>query len=135
MTRRIRRKMFATLAVVAICSISGATTAQADSNDHEHSDHVLFAQTNNLAGNEVAVFDSGPIDLATSADGKFLYVEAGVAGAIDALRVNPDGTLTNVGTVTGLDGDAFRPLTWQRAIVVVGRLAQQAQGDRREDQD
>jgi DNA-binding beta-propeller fold protein YncE len=48
--------------------------------------------------------DRGPIDLTASEDGKFLYVEAGVAGAIDALRVNGDGTLTAVGTVTGLDG-------------------------------
>jgi 6-phosphogluconolactonase (cycloisomerase 2 family) len=48
--------------------------------------------------------DGGPIDMATSKDGKFLYVEAGGAGAIDALRIHPDGSLTPIGTVTGLDG-------------------------------
>ena len=55
MTRRIRRKIFATLAVVAVCSISGATTASADSG-REHGG-VLFAQTDNPAGNQIAVYD------------------------------------------------------------------------------
>jgi 6-phosphogluconolactonase (cycloisomerase 2 family) len=47
---------------------------------------------------------AGAIDMATSADGRFLYVEAGGAGAIAALRIHADGTLTLIGTVTGLDG-------------------------------
>jgi 6-phosphogluconolactonase (cycloisomerase 2 family) len=47
---------------------------------------------------------SGPIDMATSTDRKFLYVEAGGAGAIDALRIHSDGSLTPVDTVTGLEG-------------------------------
>ena len=63
MTRRIRRKMFATLAAVAVCSVSGATAAQADSSSSKDSDHsgnvagALFAQTNNPAGNQIAVYD------------------------------------------------------------------------------
>jgi DNA-binding beta-propeller fold protein YncE len=48
--------------------------------------------------------DGGPIDLASSPDGRFLYVEAGGAGTIDALRVHNDGTLTPVGSVSGLAG-------------------------------
>jgi 6-phosphogluconolactonase (cycloisomerase 2 family) len=48
--------------------------------------------------------DGGPIDMATSPSGRFLYVEAGGAGAIDALRINDDGSLTSIGRVTGLAG-------------------------------
>jgi 6-phosphogluconolactonase (cycloisomerase 2 family) len=48
--------------------------------------------------------DGGPIDMAASPNGRFLYVEAGGAGAIDALRINRDGSLTSIGSVTGLDG-------------------------------
>jgi 6-phosphogluconolactonase (cycloisomerase 2 family) len=47
---------------------------------------------------------AGTIDMATSADRRFLYVEAGGAGAITALRIHSDGTLTAAGSVTGLDG-------------------------------
>ena len=48
----------------------------------------------------VATTEAGPIDSASS-DG-FLYVETGTAGTIDEFRVNADGTLTSIGTVTGL---------------------------------
>jgi len=48
--------------------------------------------------------DGGPIDLISSPDGRFLYVEAGGPGTIDSLRVHNDGTLTPVGTVSGLAG-------------------------------
>jgi 6-phosphogluconolactonase (cycloisomerase 2 family) len=48
--------------------------------------------------------DAGPIDLATSSDGQFLYVEAGGAGAVDEFSINSDGTLTEIGSVTGLSG-------------------------------
>ena len=48
--------------------------------------------------------DAGPIDLAGSANGQFLYVEAGGTGAVDEFSVNADGTLTSIGSVTGLSG-------------------------------
>jgi 6-phosphogluconolactonase (cycloisomerase 2 family) len=44
--------------------------------------------------------DQGPIDLASS-DG-WLYVEAGLAGAVDAFRVADDGALVPIGSVGGL---------------------------------
>jgi 6-phosphogluconolactonase (cycloisomerase 2 family) len=47
---------------------------------------------------------AGAIDMATSADGRYLYVESGGTGSITALRIHRDGTLTPVGTVSGLDG-------------------------------
>jgi 6-phosphogluconolactonase (cycloisomerase 2 family) len=42
----------------------------------------------------------GPIDLASSGD--FLYAETGVGSTVDEFRVEHDGTLTSIGTVTGL---------------------------------
>jgi 6-phosphogluconolactonase (cycloisomerase 2 family) len=48
--------------------------------------------------------DAGPIDLAGSSNGQFLYVETGGAGAVDELSVNSNGTLTSLGSITGLSG-------------------------------
>lgn len=51
-----------------------------------------------------ATTDAGPIDLAASADGSYLYAEAGGAGAIDEFSVGANGALTEVGSVDGLSG-------------------------------
>jgi hypothetical protein len=50
----------------------------------------------------VAGTDAGPIDMAASPDGRYLYAQAGGAGAIDEFAVNPGGSLTAIGSVTGL---------------------------------
>jgi hypothetical protein len=50
----------------------------------------------------VASTDAGPVDLAASADGSTLYAEAGAAGAVDEFHVNPDGSLSDLGSVAGL---------------------------------
>src|SRR6266516_991067 len=47
-----------------------------------------------------ATTNPGPIDLATS--GGYLYAETGMNGTVDEFAVNSDGTLTPIGTVTGL---------------------------------
>ncbi len=44
----------------------------------------------------------GPIDLAASHNGRFLYVESGSAGTVNEFRVNADGSLGDLGTVDGL---------------------------------
>lgn len=44
----------------------------------------------------------GPIDIAASAGGRFLYVQDGVAGALSAYRVGRGGALTGIGTIGGL---------------------------------
>jgi DNA-binding beta-propeller fold protein YncE len=49
--------------------------------------------------------DAGPIDLAATADGRFLYQHAAGAGAIDEFRVGADGSLTPIGTDSGLPVD------------------------------
>lgn len=46
--------------------------------------------------------DAGPIDMAASSDGHTLYVEAGAVGAVDEFHVNADGSLHDLGSVTGL---------------------------------
>jgi 6-phosphogluconolactonase (cycloisomerase 2 family) len=47
-----------------------------------------------------ATTHAGPIDLASSGD--FLYAETGVLGTVDEFQVGGDGTLTPLGSVTGL---------------------------------
>ena len=49
---------------------------------------------------------AGPVDSAVSSDGRYLYVEAGVAAALDVFRIGPDGALTPTATVpvAGLAG-------------------------------
>jgi hypothetical protein len=42
----------------------------------------------------------GTVDAAGSSDGRFLYVQTGAAGGVDAFRVGPDGSLTPAGSVT-----------------------------------
>ncbi len=50
-----------------------------------------------------AATDAGPVDLAASRHGRYLYQLSGATGNIDAFRVAPDGTLTRIGTTpTGL---------------------------------
>jgi 6-phosphogluconolactonase (cycloisomerase 2 family) len=49
----------------------------------------------------VAATEPGTIDSAAAGD-RFLYVETGIAGTVDEFRVEADGTLTTLGTVTGL---------------------------------
>jgi 6-phosphogluconolactonase (cycloisomerase 2 family) len=50
----------------------------------------------------VATTEPGPIDLAASSDGSFLYGETGITSTVDEYRVESDGMLTKLGTVTGL---------------------------------
>ena len=50
----------------------------------------------------VAETDAGSIDLTPSPDGKFLYAEAGLAGAVDEFAINPDQSLTSLGSVADL---------------------------------
>jgi 6-phosphogluconolactonase (cycloisomerase 2 family) len=42
--------------------------------------------------------DPGTVDSAASRDGRFLYVQTGAAGILDEFAVNPDGTLTKIGS-------------------------------------
>jgi hypothetical protein len=44
--------------------------------------------------------DAGTVDAAVTANGRFLYVQAGAQGNVDAFRVNGDGSLSATGSVT-----------------------------------
>jgi 6-phosphogluconolactonase (cycloisomerase 2 family) len=44
--------------------------------------------------------DAGTVDATASADGGYLYVQAGGPGNVDAFRLSPGGTLTETGSVT-----------------------------------
>lgn len=66
----------------------------------------------NAGSGTVSVFDAalepigltptrgGTVDSAASADGRFLYVQTGAAGGVDAFRIAADGTLAPAGSVT-----------------------------------
>ena len=65
---------------------------------------VAASGTLSLVGSTgvVATTDAGPIDMAASASGHYLYCEAGGAGAVDEFQVNSDGSLSPLGSVAGL---------------------------------
>ena len=46
--------------------------------------------------------EAGAIDMAASADGRFLYAESGGAGTVDVFSVGGDGTLAKLAVVGGL---------------------------------
>jgi hypothetical protein len=52
-----------------------------------------------------ATTDAGPVDLAATGDGRYIYQEATGAGVIDEFKVNDNGSLTQIGTVTGFTPD------------------------------
>jgi DNA-binding beta-propeller fold protein YncE len=66
----------------------------------------------NAGSGNVSVFDSalapvgltatrgGTVDSAAGPDGRFLYVQTGAGGGVDAFRITPDGTLAPAGSVT-----------------------------------
>ncbi|MFT4295261.1 MAG: beta-propeller fold lactonase family protein [Micropruina sp.] len=58
-----------------------------------------------------AATDGGPVDLATSRQGEFLYQLSGADGTVDAYRIARDGSLTRIGsTSTGLGAGNARPV-------------------------
>ena len=61
---------------------------------------VDSAGTPSLLQAVAATTNPGPIDLATS--GGFLYAQTGTNGTVDEFAVHSDGSLTPIGTVTGL---------------------------------
>jgi 6-phosphogluconolactonase (cycloisomerase 2 family) len=44
--------------------------------------------------------DAGTVDAAATANGRYLYVQTGAAGNVDEYRINGDGSLTQIGSVT-----------------------------------
>jgi 6-phosphogluconolactonase (cycloisomerase 2 family) len=56
--------------------------------------------TPSLLAGVAAATNVGPIDLTVS--GRYLYAQTGIAGTIDGFRINGDGSLTSIGSVTGL---------------------------------
>ena len=57
------------------------------------------------ASGVTATTDAGPVDLAASSDGRYIYQEATGAGVIDEFKVNDNGSLTEIGTVPGFTPD------------------------------
>ena len=58
-----------------------------------------------IGGSKVAATTGGgPIDMATSDDGRFLYAESGGTGTINEFRVSSDGALSALGVVPAVHG-------------------------------
>jgi 6-phosphogluconolactonase (cycloisomerase 2 family) len=60
--------------------------------------------------------DAGPIDLAASPDGRYVFELNGLAGDLGVYAVAPDGTLTETSTVHGLP--AFNGFNGMEGIAV-----------------
>lgn len=56
--------------------------------------------TPSLLAGVAATTNTGNIDLTVS--GRYLYVQTGLAGTIDGFHINSDGSLTSIGSATGL---------------------------------
>ena len=62
--------------------------------------------TPSLVAAVAAKTGTGSIDLTASADGKYIYAEAGAGGGtVFELRINSDGSLSPIGSVPGLGAD------------------------------
>jgi 6-phosphogluconolactonase (cycloisomerase 2 family) len=62
--------------------------------------------TPSLVAAVAAQTGTGSIDLTASADGKYIYAEAGAgSGTVFELRINSDGSLSPIGSVPGLGAD------------------------------
>lgn len=66
-----------------------------------------------LSDTDAAVTGLGPIDLAASTNGRFLYVQEAVSGSLGVYQVSHDGGLARIQTIGGLpafDGDGMEGL-------------------------
>jgi len=63
---------------------------------------VAHDGTPTLVAAVAATTDTGPTDMAVSADQRYLYVQGGAAGSVDVFHVGWNGSLTRIQTVMGL---------------------------------
>ncbi len=62
--------------------------------------------TPSLVAPVAATTGAGSIDLTASANGKYLYAEAGAGGGtVFEFQINADGSLSPIGSVPGLGAD------------------------------
>ncbi len=87
----------------ALCWIaeSGRNVYVANAGSANVSAYQLDRNGNATLGANTATA-AGSIDLATTPDGQFLYAESGGTGSVLGFRIAPNGSLTPVGTATGL---------------------------------
>jgi 6-phosphogluconolactonase (cycloisomerase 2 family) len=64
--------------------------------------HLQDDGTATLTDPVAATTSAGPIDLAATSDGQFLYVQESIAGTLGVYKVSADDSLDRVQTVTGL---------------------------------
>ena len=70
-----------------------------------------------------ATVQAGVTDSVTTPDQRFLYVECGGPGTIDAFHVNHDGTLTLIQTITGLPSPLRRDRPQLKRLTALWRPA------------
>jgi 6-phosphogluconolactonase (cycloisomerase 2 family) len=85
----------------ATCWITAADGTLYASNAGSGTESVLRAAPSGaLTSLGTAPTDAGTVDATASGDGRFLYVQTGGAGIVDAYRIGAGGALTEAGSVT-----------------------------------
>ena len=92
---RVATGQAATCWIKAVGSFLFASNAASPS---ESSIAVGAGGSLSLLGNTTT--EAGAVDAAATSDGRFLYVQAGGPGNVDGFRINGDGSLTALGSVT-----------------------------------
>ncbi|WP_416959925.1 lactonase family protein [Streptomyces sp. Agncl-13] len=81
----------------------GGNTGNSTVTGYRTDRHGKLALTNDVGvATPPSAKSQGVIDLAVTKDQKFLYVQNATSGTVDGFRVGRDGSLTKIGTTTGL---------------------------------
>ncbi|MEV8542153.1 beta-propeller fold lactonase family protein [Streptomyces sp. NPDC051572] len=81
----------------------GGNTGNSTVTGYRTDRHGKLALTNDVGvATPPSAKSQGVIDLAVTKDQKFLYVQNATSGTVDGFRIGRDGSLTKVGTTTGL---------------------------------
>ncbi|MFI6620645.1 lactonase family protein [Streptomyces sp. NPDC050528] len=81
----------------------GGNTGNSTVTGYRTDRHGKLALTNDVGvATPPSAKSQGVIDLAVTKDQKFLYVQNATSGTVDGFRIGRNGTLTKVGTTTGL---------------------------------
>jgi 6-phosphogluconolactonase len=60
-----------------------------------------------IAGNAASTGSAGPLDMAITREGRFLYTVTPGSGSVHGFEIGAGGSLSSVGTVTGLPASAY----------------------------
>ncbi|WP_406452784.1 lactonase family protein [Streptomyces sp. NBC_01622] len=95
----------------------GGNTGNSTVTGYRADRHGKLALTNDVGvATPPSAKSQGVIDLAVTKDQKFLYVQNATSGTVDGFRIGRDGSLTKVGTTTGLPSFAESGMEGMAAV-------------------